>query len=277
MSRRAEERIIAQASPARAQQSYRHEAFLWHSEEDYRTGLSTFISEGLSADEPVLAVVLPEHREWLADSLGDDTDRVEFVDMAQLGANPARIIPAWQQFLEAHGGRPVRGIGEPVWPGRRPAELAECQLHEALLNVAVDPRIPLWLVCPYDAERLDHQILEEANRSHPVIVESDSYLGSIHYGGRAHVDTLFAADLPQSSVQAITTTVTPATAERLEAYLRLESYVAGLPADKAAQLAEAAQRLTLAGFDRGAAEVTVRIWSEPDAVLCEVSDPTVDH
>lgn len=219
--------------------------------------------------------VLPEHREWLAVGLGDRADKVGFVDMSRLGANPARILPAWQEFIDANAGRPVRGVGEPIWPGRRPAELAECQLHEALLNVAVDPAVPLWLVCPYDAERLGPQIIEEAHRSHPVIVESDGYHGSGGYTGRAHVDTIFGGDLPPMSPEPIRTTVTAANAERLEAYLRLECYVAGLSADKAAQLAEAAHQLALGSLHRGAADVTVRVWNQPDAVTCELIDRTV--
>ena len=169
----------------------------------------------------------------------------------------------------------MRGVGEPIWPGRRPAELAECQLHEALLNVAVDPEIPFWLVCPYDAESLSPEIVEEAHRSHPVIVEADEYHGSARYAGRAHVDTIFGGDLPPLAPEPITTTVTAANAERLEAYLRLECYVAGLPADKAAQLAEAARHLAEGSLHRGASDVTVRVWNQPDAVTCELSDRTV--
>ena len=77
--------------------------------------------------------------------------------MTELGRNPACIIPAWQTFLdECSGyGRPARGIGEPIWVGRRPEEIAECQLHESLLNLAIDPDLPFWLVCPYDDEQLD--------------------------------------------------------------------------------------------------------------------------
>lgn len=223
----------------------------------------------------MLVVVIPEHHEWLADRLGDNADHVDFLDMTSLGANPARIIPAWQEFIDGHRGRPIRGVGEPIWPGRRPAELAECQLHEALLNVAVDPEIPFWLVCPYDAESLGPEIVEEAHRSHPVIVESDDYHGSVRYTGRAHVDTIFGGDLPRLAPEPITTTVTAANAERLEAYLRLECYVAGLPADKAAQLAEAARNLAQGSLHRGAVEVTVRVWSLPDAVTCELTDETV--
>jgi hypothetical protein len=89
----------------------------------------------------------------------------------------------------------MRGIGQPMWPGRRPEELVECQLHEALLNVAVDPEIPFWLICPYDAEALSPAVVAEVQRSHPVIVEAASYQGSIRYAGRAHLDAMFAADL----------------------------------------------------------------------------------
>ena len=58
-------------------------------------------------------------------------------------------------------------------------------------------------------------------------------------------------------------------------YLRLELYVAGLPAVKASQLAEAIHGLALSSLHRGAAEGTIRIWNAPDAYICEVSDETV--
>ena len=110
---------------------------------------------------------------------------MRFRDMTRMGHNPARIIPAWRAFVDEHaaGGRPIRGIGEPIWSARRPAELAECQLHEALLNVAVDPDTPLWLLCPYDVDTLPDAVIEEAHRSHPVIVEAASQRGSAAYLG----------------------------------------------------------------------------------------------
>ncbi len=222
-----------------------------------------------------MVAVIGEHREWLEKSLDGQAGEVAFVDMGELGRNPARIIPAWQDFLDAHAGRPVRGIGEPIWPGRRPEELLECQLHEALLNVAVDPEVPFWLICPYDAEQLASDVVEEAHRSHPVIVEADSYSGSARYGGRAHIDSMFSADLSEPVGVPITTTFTADNATRLVAYLRLELYVAGLPAVKASQLAEATHRLALSSLHRGASEGTIRIWNAPDALVCEVSDETV--
>ena len=93
----------------------------------------------------------------LRSALGPAAAEVLFVDMTELGHNPARIIPGWRRFLDERcvDDQPVRGVGEPIWAGRRPAEVAEAQLHEALLNVAVDPDTPMWLRCPYDMDVAD--------------------------------------------------------------------------------------------------------------------------
>ena len=83
-----------------------------------------------------------------------------YADMSELGQNPARIIPAWRDFVDAGDGQasPRRGIGEPIWVGRSDVELIECQRHESLLNVAFDEAPTWWLLCPYDtsAPRPDH-------------------------------------------------------------------------------------------------------------------------
>jgi hypothetical protein len=268
---------MACVSPVRPQQSYRHEAFLWHDAADFTASMVPFLEEGLAAGEPMMVAVIPEHTRWLQEALGDRADAIEFIDMSQLGRNPARIIPAWQQFLDTHSGkgRPVRGIGEPIWPGRRPEELLECQLHEALLNVAVDPELPFWLICPYDAEDLSAAVVEEAYRSHPVIVEAGSYQGSASYLGRAHVDSMFGTELSKLSDPARSAHFTDADLHRLPHYLKLEFYVAGLPAERAADLADVVHRLAASSLHRGSHGGTVRLWDQPDAVVCEVADDTV--
>jgi len=263
-------------APARSQQSYRHEAFLWHGASDFTAGIVPFIIDGLEAGEPVMVAVSALHTKWLRDALDGHTE-VEFVDMDELGRNPARIIPAWQQFLNARSG-PVRGIGEPIWRGRRPEELAECQLHEAMLNIAIDPETPFWLICSYDAATLSPAVVEEAHRSHPLIIDAGSYQGSTHYTGRAHVDEMFAAELSELVGQPIATAFTAHNVSRLYTYIKLELYIAGLPAGAAGDLAVITQQLALNSLQRGAAEVTVQIWSQPQALICEVVDDTViDH
>jgi hypothetical protein len=266
-------------APARSQQSYRHEAFLWHGASDFTAGIVPFITDGLEAGEPVMVAVSALHTKWLRDAL-DGQAAVEFVDIEELGRNPAQIIPAWQQFVNTRSGgfRPVRGIGEPIWPGRRPEELVECQLHEAMLNTAIDPETPFWLICLYDVVTLSPAVVEEAHRSHPMIIDAGSHQGSVHYTGRAHVDEMFAAELSELVGEPIVTVFTAHNMSRLHTYIKLELYVAGLPAGAAGDLAATTQQLALNSLQRGAAEVTVQIWSQPHSLICEVVDDTViDH
>ena len=121
--------------------------------------------EGLERDEPVL-VARRRGEDRGARATRSARATRTFVDMRVLGHNPARIIPAWRDFRARHDG-PVRGIGEPIWAGRGGAELVECQLHEALLNVAFDGADEFSLLCPYDTSALDESVVHEACAGHP--------------------------------------------------------------------------------------------------------------
>lgn len=123
--------------------------------------------------------------ERLRAELGGDADSVQFADMAGVGANPARIIPAWHDFVAAHagGGQRFRGIGEPIYPERGAAELVECQRHEDLLNVAFAGGPAWWLLGPYDTEALDPAVVDEAHRSHPFVTHGVSQRESVTYPG----------------------------------------------------------------------------------------------
>jgi hypothetical protein len=267
---------MIQTSPARAEQSYRHEAFLWHDRTDFTDGLVPFITEGLAAGEPVMVAAVVEHTDWLREALGPDADQVTFVDMAELGRNPAKIIPAWQKFIdvEAGGSRPARGVGEPIWAGRGTDELIECQLHEALLNVAVDPMTPFWLVCPYDAERLDPAVIDEAYRSHPVVIEADVYKGSTQYAGRAHLEQMLGSDLPPLAGEPTAIPFSAKNIQRLPMFLKLEGHVAGLGLRQATDLASATHGLAIGTLQRGATGGVIRMWRQPRSVVYEVIDDT---
>ena len=265
-------------APVRARQSYRHEALLWHGREDFVQALVPFIQEGIDAGEAVMVAVIPEHAEWIRTELGATASQVHFVDMVNLGRNPARIIPAWQSFLEDSSGygRPARGIGEPIWPGRRPEEILECQLHEALLNLAVDPELPFWLVCPYDAEHLDGEVIAEAGRSHPALATAASYHGSPNYRGHAHAQEMFTAELPAICGRPAETSVTDqlnlkATAE----YVSLQAASADLWSHRIIDLTNAVRGLAVNSLQRGAERVRVQVWNEPEVLICDIADDTV--
>ncbi|HSE46559.1 MAG TPA: MEDS domain-containing protein, partial [Gemmatimonadales bacterium] len=130
-------------------EGFQHEAVLYEGLDDLASTTVPFIREGLELQEPVLVAVLPDRIRTLRSALGSDAERVQFLDIAEFGGNPGRIIPMWRAFVDrSTGSGSVRGIGEPVWSSRRDVEIEECHLHESLLNVAFDEGPPWRLMCP---------------------------------------------------------------------------------------------------------------------------------
>ncbi|NYG08630.1 anti-sigma regulatory factor (Ser/Thr protein kinase) [Phycicoccus badiiscoriae] len=249
---------------------YRHEAFFWSGDDQFLAGTVPFVTQALDAGQPVMVAVVPSHLELLRVALGDQADEVEFVDMVRLGANPARIIPAWQRFTDAHAGQPVRGIGEPIWHGRRLAELAECQMHEALLNMAVATDVPLWLMCPYDLGTLPADVVAEAHRSHPVVVDIERHRGSTTYGGADYVTTMFETELPDVEVVVSHREFGDGDLAVVRADIRACASSVGLTQERTDDLTLAVHEVALnsAVYGRGSSEL--RVWEEDGALVCEV-------
>src|SRR5882672_6143767 len=103
---------------AAEQGGFRHEAFLYTGDDQFVAGVSAFVRDALCADEPVMVAVVEPRAKLLRSALSADADRVLFIDIERVGRNPARIIPAWQDWVDRHAtsGRLFHGVGEPVWP-----------------------------------------------------------------------------------------------------------------------------------------------------------------
>src|SRR5664279_5340587 len=225
---------------ARAHRTYRHECWLYRGDAEFVDMVVPFIRDGLAREQPILVAVPEPRLHALRDALGDDAAGVAWADMAGLGANPARIIPAWQEFLDKHRGdrRPVRGIGQPIWVGRGQAEIVEAQFLEALLNMAVPPDTPLWLLCPYDTTALPDDVIDAALRSHPVLADTDGYRGSTHYGGAHHANLLFSKPLPEPAAPTTVIAFDPDRHRHSDRPTRA-AVAAGVTADQATELATA--------------------------------------
>jgi anti-sigma regulatory factor (Ser/Thr protein kinase) len=221
----------------------------------------------------MVAVIEPRMR-LLREELGSCLDEVHFVDMAELGRNPARIIPEWLGFLQecSDDGQPVRGIGEPLWAGRRPEEIVECQLHEGLLNLAVGPDTPLWLRCLYDVSALDQQLAAEALYSHPAVVEVGSYRGSTDYGGLHHVDTVFRSELPEPPSDHARLSFGVTDLVTVRTHVTRSAIDAGLDADRARALTTAVTEIATNSVRHGGGRGVLLTWARPDALVCEISD-----
>ena len=157
-------------TPADTAGQYSHEAFLYAGAAEFLAGAMSFIGPALAAGDPVLALLNGPKIGRLRRELGAAAGRISFADIADVGANPARIPGEWWRFAQAHAGAArLHGIGEAMSPDHSAAEIGECELYEALLNVAFDPATPLRLVCPYDLATLTADVVEEAQRNHPFL------------------------------------------------------------------------------------------------------------
>lgn len=258
-------------------EGFDHEAFLYAGREEFLHGAASFIREGLAAGEPALVVVDGTKLAWLRDELGPDADAVQFADMAVIGTNPARIIQAWRDFVGQRGDRelPMRGIGEPIGPDRSPAELVECQRHEALLNLVFDGTPAFRLMCPYDTEVLDEWVVEEALRSHPVVASDGHRSSSTLYGGIEVATAPFSVPLPEPAAHARELYFEAASLSALRQYLALRAADAELERSRVADLLLAVNEVATNSLRHGAGAGYLRVWEEPDALVCEVRDEGV--
>jgi len=250
--------------------AYRHEAMLYVGDDGFVTGVSSFIREGVDAGEPVLVVVQSHKIDLLRDALGADADAVRFADMAEVGRNPARIIPAWREFVAEHapGDRRIRGVGEPLYAQRDADERTECHVHEALLNLALADA-PLSLLCPYDTAALPTHDIETAINNHPYLHEHGHAAGNERYGA---VMEWFGGEFPEPKLPT----------ERVDFDLQRLHLVRTLVDDRAAAfgfdagqrrecvlaVSEIATNSLLHGGGRG----SFRCWFADNRLVCEITD-----
>jgi anti-sigma regulatory factor (Ser/Thr protein kinase) len=266
--------VVSAARALRGPEVFTHEALFYDGPDDFVAGTTPFIREGLDAGEPVLVVVGAAKVGALRDELGRDAARVTFGDMGQIGLNPARIIPAWLQFVadRLRPGGSVRGIGEPIWAERSAAELVECQRHESLLNLAFDDG-PAWrLMCPYDMDALPPEVLAEAARSHPFVQTRGRVHHSDVYRGLSAIAAPFADRLPDPPDDAHDVRFSAGTIGALRALIGHLATDAGFDDCRRDDLVLAVNELATNSVRYGGGEGRLLLWEEGQELVCEISD-----
>jgi len=253
---------------------FRHEAFLYAGLSEFAAGTGAFIREGVEREEPTLVVVGGEKLALLRDVLGAAADRVLFADMAEVGANPARIIPAWRDFVSTYSrpGGGLRGVGEPIHPERGPGELVECHRHEALLNLAFADTPAFRLVCPYDTEALEPEVIEHARTTHPAVVQRGVPSPSGSFDGLEKIAAPFADPLPPPPADAERLAVEPDGLPALRRFVRDRAERTGLGRERTVDLVQALQEVVANSVRHGGGRGVLFVWDEPDRVVWEVRD-----
>ena len=252
--------------------AFHHEAFLYRDPETFLRYTVDFVTSGREAGEPVMVALASDKLAALTRELGPGARDVAMVDMADLGANPARIIPAWRRFLrERATGGPVRGIGEPIWAGRSPTELVECQLHEALLNVAFEDDTGFFLMCPYDEIALDPQVLDEALRSHSFVTDGGTARRSETFQGNSWFATFLDGPLssPTTPVQEII--FARRDLQSVRQFVLRVATTAGL-GDRSGDVALAVHEVAVNSVRHGGGHGSLKTWQVGPLLTFEISD-----
>jgi anti-sigma regulatory factor (Ser/Thr protein kinase) len=258
-----------------AHAAFRHEALLYTGDDGFLAGTVPFLQAAIDAREPALVVVSAARIEMLRSILAGTGDYVMFADMATVGRNPARIIPAWREFLDAHAtdGRAVRGIGEPIWPKRTPAEIIECQRHEALLNVAFAHSSPWWLLCPYDVDALGGTVVDQALLSHPFVQQrAGETVPSPAFRAEEMSTALRSAPLPEPVRCLETMTFQTGQLAIVRSLVEARAAQFGLTNARLDDLVLAVHEIAANSVRHGGGQGRFRLWRDGRSLVAEISD-----
>lgn len=219
--------------------------------------------------EPVLAVLSPATYRLISGVIGPSA---AYEDATVLGRNPARVIPAIRQFVEANASeRPVRVITEQWWDQRELAERAELARHEALANLAFEG-VDVALICLYDVRELRAEIVADAIRTHPLLCDVDGIRPNPDYVDPEVVLELTESALERPPPTAESLTVRPGGLHDLRATVAERGRAAGLAQGRVEDLVLAVNELATNVVSHGSREGVLTLWTEGPWLVCEVAD-----
>jgi anti-sigma regulatory factor (Ser/Thr protein kinase) len=261
--------VLHRPEPTHTAAALAHQALFYRGDEDYVDGVLRFVTPGLEAAEPVAVAVPKPRASILRERLSPLSPDVELLDMFELGRNPARIIPGVHGMLAKHGGRRLHYVGEPIWPGRSPEEVREATRHEALINLAW-PGAEIRVLCPYDAEGLDDEVLADAERTHPWVINDGR--GSFSQRYTACVPLGSDAPLPEAPEDVMPMRFGIGELGRVRELVAGRAAAARLGPSRIEDLVLAVNEVATNAIKHADGPGHVRVWSTPDELICQLED-----
>ncbi|OLR94067.1 anti-sigma factor RsbA family regulatory protein [Actinokineospora bangkokensis] len=242
---------------------FAHEAAIHRDDESYRALALGFLRAGVDAGATTVALLGAHGQDLLADAL---PPAVAVLDTRVLGRNPARLLPALRELVDAAPG-PVHCFGDPVCPSRDGDVAEEAWLHDALLDQAFADD-DLRLRCPVPADWADR-----AGRSHRELVDEAGTRPSPDYSPGTGREA-FAEPLPEAAVRMSEDAVhfTLDDLPELRDLVTVRASAFGLPRERALDLTLASNEVVTNSIVHGGDRGTLRLWHDERTFTCEVTD-----
>lgn len=255
------------------QDAFKHDALFYSGEEDFVSSLAPWLREGIAAGEPALVVVSARKIALLREAVGPSADAIVWADMAEVGTNPARIIPLWREFLTSRMplGGSVRGVGEPIYPERSPDELIECHRHESMLNLAFEGGPPWWLVCPYDTRALDPAVVSDARKTHPYLALGTQREPSEDYSFATALSHFESSLSPPPEVH-LHVDFGPDDVRSVRSLVAQQAMITGMTTARAGDFVVAVNEVITNSIRHGGGRGRLLLWRSDKTLFCDVSD-----
>lgn len=258
------------ASNADAEGGYAHAAFFYRTEQEYLDELVPFVRDGLTLDQPVLLALPTENLALLGAALGAAATQVAMIDLTDLGRNPGRILGLEAAFAAKHPSRRLRLVGEVMWPGRGSEAYPACIEHEALVNAAFVDHHAVGL-CPFDANRLDDDVLADALITHPLLWRAGTTQPNTRY---APEEALARHNQPLTdNAAAVRYTVTKLSdLGPARSFARRYAGWLGLSAEGIADLQLIVTELATNSLQHAQSACRLAFWQHDGRLVCEARD-----
>jgi hypothetical protein len=169
------------------------------------------------------------------------------------------------------GPRRCGGSANRYIPGGSPAELAECHLHEVLLNVAFDASTPLWLLCPCDLEALAGDVIDGAHRTHLFAAWGEDRQACSTFRPIDLADP-FARPLPARPADAAYLAFQSGGLGPVRTFVAERTRQAGLDQEPARAIVRAVNEIAANSLRHVGGQGELRAWTDNRSLICEVSD-----
>ncbi|MBO2456445.1 sensor histidine kinase [Actinomadura violacea] len=248
-----------------------HRAFVYGGMDHFLAVTEPFLRSGLEAGEAVVAVARRANLSALHDLFGDGAG-IEWVDAAGFYRHPVRTLRDYQALVNDFAPRPVCALAEPVWTGWDERQTLEWIRYESLIN-EVFKESGARALCPYDSETLPPRIVDEARRTHPMVVTdgpplaSDAYVAPAAFGANCDRHRRFTR--PDDAEYFA---VDDADLHALRSFVAERALLHGLAQRPAQNLVTAVNEVAANAVQHGLPPVGMWIWRDGPELLCEIGD-----
>jgi anti-sigma regulatory factor (Ser/Thr protein kinase) len=246
-----------------------HNALVYESDEEYLDTSAAFLREGLEAGEACAVAQTRDGISRMREALGDDADRVTFVDVSSVYTTPAHAVAQYYgTFLTLLRDAPsVRAVAEGQF-GFTAADVREWTTYESITNVAYS-HLPVWVVCTYDARRVPDALLEAMWETHSDVLADEWRTSDQFEDPRELVSRLTPA---AESLPGLRSLRDVRDVESFRESLAREIGRENLPADVAMNVLVAGTELAANAVGYGGGIDQVRVGQVDARFVCEVVD-----